>query len=84
MHQLIIVYVENFSFKFDETFKVTSVPFFIPGFNSLSCELVNLYLKYHIESFENNIILKQNRFTILSQFLEKNLNWFLSVLQQFY
>ena len=31
----------EFPIKFDERFKVTSVPFFIADFNSLSCELSN-------------------------------------------
>ena len=31
--------------KFDEKFKVTSVPFFIPAFNLLSCELENFTFK---------------------------------------
>ena len=30
---------------FDEIFKVTSVPFFIPNFNLLSCELDNFTFK---------------------------------------
>ena len=30
---------------FDESFKVTSIPFFIHDFNSLSCELDNFTLK---------------------------------------
>ena len=30
---------------FDESFKVTSVPFFIPDFNLLSCELDNFTFK---------------------------------------
>ena len=37
---------------FDKTFKVTSVPFFIPNFNLLSCELDNFtFIKCYIESF---------------------------------
>ena len=40
---------------FDENLKVTSVPFFIPDFNLLSCELC---LKCYIESFYIDIILK--------------------------
>ena len=31
----------KFSVNFDERFKVTSVPFFIPDFNLLSCEFDN-------------------------------------------
>ena len=30
---------------FDEKFKVTSVPFFIPDFNSIACELDNFTFK---------------------------------------
>ena len=30
---------------FDKSFKVTSVPFFIPDFNLLSCELDNFTFK---------------------------------------
>ena len=40
---------------FDENLNVTSVPFFIPDFNLLSCELC---LKCYIESFYIDIILK--------------------------
>ena len=56
---------------FDEVFKVTSVPFFIPSFNLLSCEFTILRLKFYIQSFYTNIILEQN----------KNLKWFLPLLQ---
>ena len=43
---------------FVDRFKVTSVQFFIPGFNLLSWQLDNLRLKCYIESFYNNIILR--------------------------
>ena len=36
---------------FDERYKVTSVPFSIPDFNLLSCELTMLRLKCYFESF---------------------------------
>ena len=62
---------------FDENFKVTSVPFLIPDFNLLSCELKNFTFKVLIESFYIYIILKQNKITIISQFLVKNQKWFL-------
>ena len=52
---------------FDENFKVTSVPFLIPDFNPISCELENTRLKCYIESFYIDFILKQNKITILSQ-----------------
>ena len=35
----------EFPIKFDERFKVTSVPFFIPHFNLLSCEVGNFTFK---------------------------------------
>ena len=35
----------EFPIKFDERFKVTSVQFFIPDFNLLSCELDNFTIK---------------------------------------
>ena len=41
---------------FDESFKVTSVPFFFPDFNSLSCELDNFTFQSVILS---HFILKQ-------------------------
>ena len=49
--------------KFDERFKVTSVPFFVPDFNLLCCELDNFNLKCYTELF-STIILKQNKFTL--------------------
>ena len=54
---------------FDESFKVTSVSFFIPYFNLSE----NLTFKVLYQSFYIDIILKQNKITILSQFLVKNL-----------
>ena len=36
---------------FDESFKVILVPFFVPNFSLLSCELDYLSLKCYIESF---------------------------------
>ena len=66
---------------FDERFEVTSVPFFIPSFNLLSCELKNFIFKGYTETFYINTILKQNKFKILSPFLVKNLKWLLSILQ---
>ena len=47
-------------------------------FNLLSCEL---YLKCYIELIFIEIILKQNKNTILSQLLLKNLKLFLLILQ---
>ena len=45
---------------YDEIFKVTLVPLFIPDFNSLSCELDNFMFKMlYIEPFYTNIILKK-------------------------
>ena len=55
------------STTFDESFKVASVPFWIPDFNLISCELENLPVKSYIESFYVDFILKQNKITILSQ-----------------
>ena len=43
---------------FDESFKVTSVSFFIWDFNLLSCELDNFTFKVLIDSFYADIILK--------------------------
>ena len=40
----------EFPIKFDERFKVISVPFFISDFNILSCELDILYLTRDIVS----------------------------------
>ena len=55
------------STTFDESFKVASVPFGIPDFNLISCQLENLPVKSYIESFYVDFILKQNKITILSQ-----------------
>ena len=54
----------EFPIKFDEGFKVTSIPFFIPDFILLRSELEDLYLMCYIESFYINIILKQNKIII--------------------
>ena len=45
---------------FDGSFKVNSVPFFIPHSNTLSCEFnnFNIRLKRYIESIYTDIILK--------------------------
>ena len=40
-----ISFIIRISDYFDESFKVTSVPFFIPEFNLLRCELENFALK---------------------------------------
>ena len=66
---------------FDESFKVTSVPFFILGFNSWSWELTTLCLKCYSKSFYFIIILKQNKTAALSQFLVKNLKRVLLLFQ---
>ena len=66
---------------FAESFKNTSVQFFIPDFNLLSCEIDNFTLKYYIESFCTDIILKQNKFKMLSPFLVRNVKRFLLLLQ---
>ena len=52
---------------FDERFKVTSVPFLVPNFNLLSCELDNftLHLNCYIGSFYTAIRLKRTEVTIL-------------------
>ena len=54
-------------------FKVASVPVFIPDFNLLGCELDSFMIKllYRVIC----ITLKQNKITILSQVLLKNLKW---------
>ena len=66
---------------FAESFENTSVQFFIPDFNLLSCEIDNFTLKYYIESFCTDIILKQNKFKMLSPFLVRNVKRFLLLLQ---
>ena len=58
---------------FDEGFKVNLVPFFILGLNLLSCELNKFYFKVCWASCYIDIALKQNKFSILSCFLLKNL-----------
>ena len=40
--------VIKITIAYDERFKVTSVPYFIPDFNLLSCKLV---YNFYIESF---------------------------------
>ena len=54
----------------------TSVQFFISDFSLLSCELDNFTVKCYTESLYIEIIeiiLKQNKFAILSQSLVKDL-----------
>ena len=46
------------STTFDESSKITSVPFFIPDFTLLSYELENLNLKGYVESFYTDIKLR--------------------------
>ena len=46
----------EFPVKFDERFKVTSVPFFMRDFNLLSCELQIFNLTCYTELFHINII----------------------------
>ena len=58
---------------FAERCKVTSVPFCIPGFNLLSCELDNF-------TFYTDITLKLNKMIILRQFLVKILKRFILLL----
>ena len=58
---------------FAERCKVTSVPFCIPGFNLLSCELDNF-------TFHTDITLKLNKMIILRQFLVKILKRFILLL----
>ena len=55
----------EFLIKFNEIFKVTSVPFFILDLNLSSCELDNLHLKLYVESFCINNMLKQNKIIII-------------------
>ena len=65
------------STTFDERFKAISVPYFIPNFNLSNWELENITLHCYIASFYIDIILKQDKITILSHFLVKNIKWFL-------
>ena len=51
---------------FDERFKVTSVPIFIPDFNLLNCESNNFTFTLYIDSFYIDITLSKIR--ILSHF----------------
>ena len=48
----------EFLIKFDERFKVTSVPFFISDFNLLNCELDNFTLSLLYSVIYINILLK--------------------------
>ena len=67
---------------FDESFKVASVPFFIPDFNLLSCKLDNFtFLSVILSHFILILYLKKNKIIILSQFILKNLEWFLFLFQ---
>ena len=66
---------------FDEIFKVTSVPCFIPDFNLSSFELDNFAFKV-LCLMLSHLILKKDKITILSQPLVKNLKWFLLLLQK--
>ena len=62
---------------FDEKFKVTCVPFFIPGFNMWNCEIDNFILSRFILILG---ILKPNKILIPSRLLAKNLKWCLLLL----
>ena len=46
---------------FDEIFKVTSVPFFVPDFNLLSYKFDSLHLNYYNECFSIDILVEQNK-----------------------
>ena len=46
---------------FDEIFKVTSVPVFVPDFNLLSYKFDSLHLNYYNESFSIDILVEQNK-----------------------
>ena len=86
VYQLITICVENYCHHQYHQQHLTKVLFFILDFNSLSCELdkvlkFKLRLKCYIESFHIDIILKQNKMTMLIQVLLKNLKRFLWVLQ---
>ena len=54
--------------------KFSSVPFFTPDSNLLSCELDNLRFNCYIESFD---IKAKSKTRILLQFLMKNLKLFI-------
>ena len=58
---------------FDERFKLTWVPSFIPDFNLLSCELDDFTFTVLHWVIYIDIILKQNKILFLSQVLLKNL-----------
>ena len=57
----------------DEVLRVTLVSFFTANFNFLSCEYDNLTFTVILSNFYINVILKENKFIILLQFLVKNL-----------
>ena len=63
---LIIRIISNW-WKFQSYFSCI----FIPYFSSIYRELDNFCLKCYIESFDIDIILKQNKITVLSQILAK-------------
>ena len=67
-----LVYSLKSPIKFDKTLKVTSVPFFIPYFNLLSCELENFTFKvwywvilywYYVSASSYFCFPKSNRLT---------------------
>ena len=60
----------EFPIKFDETFKVTSVPFFTADFNLLSCELHNFIFNvlYWVVLFWYYIKTKQSHNTLTVPF----------------
>ena len=62
---------------FYESFKCTAIPFIISDFDLSSYELDNITFKCYIKSFYINFILKQDKIIKHSQFLAKNVQWFL-------
>ena len=55
-----IILIVRMTAKFDEIFKVTSVSFFIPDFDLITCKLNTLRSKCYIKSCYTDIMLKQN------------------------
>ena len=66
---------KTYYYSYQENFmKFSSVPFFTPDFNLLSCELDNLRFNCYIESF---YIKAKTKTRILLQFLVKNLKLYI-------
>ena len=67
---------------FDESVKLTSVIKFITDFNLISCELDTLAFTLFYRNILYRCFIKENKFTTLLGFLEKNQRWLPFLIQE--